>query len=59
MEVNQQLSGFLANFDDCLFKLLPDTKAPGVIKDLNKCRTLEECLALNDEYPSGLYFTPN
>lgn len=58
-ETKQKLLDFLSHFDYPIYKLIPDNKAPWKIKSLNTNRSLDECLALNDEYPCWLYFTPN
>ena len=50
---------FLSHFPWYWWKIFPDQHAKNSISTPNKNRTLEECLELNSQYPSSLYFTPN
>lgn len=50
---------FLSHFPGYWRKIFPDQHTKSWISTPNKNRTLEECLALNVQYPSGLYFSPN
>lgn len=49
---------FLSHFTDPVLKMLP-VDGISKIKDIHVLRSLEETLALNNEYPSWVYFTPN
>lgn len=50
---------FLSHFPGYWRKIFPDQRAKTWITTPNKNRTLEECLELNRQNPSSLYFSPN
>jgi len=50
---------FLSHFPAYWRKIFPDQHAKSRISTPNKNRTLEECLELNLQNPSSLYFSPN
>jgi len=50
---------FLSHFPGYWRKIFPDQHAKTSISSPNRNRSLEECLELNAQNPSSLYFTPN
>lgn len=50
---------FLSHFPAYWRKIFPDQHVKNWISTPNKNRTLEECLELNLQNPSSLYFSPN
>ena len=55
----KRLDEFLSHFPGYWRKIFPDQHAKTSISTPNRNRTLEECLELNAQNPSSLYFTPN
>ena len=57
-EMLKKAQAFLSHFSDPVIKMLP-IEWHNKIKNIHILRTLEETLAVNNEYPSWVYFTPN
>jgi hypothetical protein len=55
----KRLDEFLSHFPGYWRKIFPDQHAKTSISTPNRNRTLEECLELNAQNPSSLYFTHN
>lgn len=57
-EMLKKAQAFLSHFSDPVLKMLP-IEGVTKIKNIHILRSLEETLALNNEYPCWVYFTPN